>query len=85
MQAADDTRRWQERVTQLTTRHKSVDKEEYERVTKLLEETQQQLAAVQASAEQSSQAQISRIAELERRIAEFEAKIQQVLYVLQPL
>ena len=74
MQAYADAKSWQDRVTQLTTRHKSVDKEEHERVLKLLQDAQEQQASAKTAAEQNAQS-------LSDRIAELEVKLQQVLTI----
>lgn len=70
LQAHADTKRWQERVTQLTTRHKSVDKEEYDRVGQLLQEARAEMAKAKLDAESAAELQSNRISELEAQLAQ---------------
>lgn len=68
LQAYADTKRWHERVTQLTTRHKSVDKEEYDRVNKLLQEADAALTSAKSNSDNQAQAQASQITELQTQL-----------------
>lgn len=70
LQAHADTKRWQERVTQLTTRHKSVDKEEYDRVGQLLQEARAELAKSKVDAESAAELQSNRVSELEGQLVQ---------------
>ncbi|KAK9833120.1 hypothetical protein WJX74_007929 [Apatococcus lobatus] len=73
-----DTKRWHERVTQLTTRHKSVDKEEHDRVGKLLQDARADLATAKTEAEQAAQAQLETITGLQSQLEQAQKTISQV-------
>ncbi len=68
MQAHADTTRWHERVIQLTTRHKSVDKQEYDRVSQLLKDTQAEMATAKAAAEEQAQGHAGKSAGMELQL-----------------
>ncbi|KAK9868953.1 hypothetical protein WJX84_009220 [Apatococcus fuscideae] len=63
-----DTTRWHERVIQLTTRHKSVDKQEYDRVSQLLKDTQAEMATAKAAAEEQAQGHAGKSAGMELQL-----------------
>lgn len=69
-------------MTQLTTRHKSVDKEEYDRIGQLLQEARAEMAQAKSDAESAAELQSNKISELEGQLVQVSSCQLQALWPL---